>query len=104
MLTTTMQRIVSDLRFSDKNLSATMLALVSDIPVANLTAAMRDRIYLGTDKEKHIYDTMRRCLDVLDAIAPLTIPKGEWTILRDLAASPMTAEEIRDLINKILSK
>ena len=85
-------------------LSATMLAMIADIPPANLTAALRGRIYLGMDAEAELWRLAQRAAAVLDALLPLRLSGGDWQTLKSLIENGRDAEEIRNAILGLLEQ
>ena len=87
---------------TDARLSAAMLAGVARIPSPNLTAAMRNAIYLGSDEELRLWEPAQRCLRVIDSILPLQIARGDSETLRLLVQSGRDLEAIRASILSLL--
>ncbi len=103
MLTTTMLRVVRVLDDAPE-MSATTLALVAGVPPTTLSDALRDKRYLGSEKEARVYTVAKRCADILDALRPLSIPKGDWQTLKTLYESASSPHEISEAITALFEK
>ena len=100
-LSITMGRLKGLLQ-TDARLSAAMLAGVARIPSPNLTAAMRNVIYLSSDEELRLWELAQRCLRVIDSILPLQIARGDSETLRILVRSGRDPESIRNTVLGLL--
>lgn len=102
MLTTTAVRILSVLDGAP-DLSTTTLAMVCGIPPTTLGDALRDKRYLGAERELRVYLVAKRCAEILDALQPLSIPKGSWQTLKDLHDSGRSPKEIQTAITALFN-
>lgn len=69
--------------------------------VATLTSAIRGVRYLGTDAEAMLYTKALRALEILDAMRPLTINKGDGAALKALVENNLSAGDIREAVGKL---
>lgn len=83
-------------------LSASMLAVVADIPKERLSAALRGAYYLGSEREAELLTLANQCVRVLEATLPLRIAPGDGATLRLLVRSGRDAEAIRINILNLL--
>ena len=97
-----MCRILSTLR-SVPELSATTLAMVYGMPPSTLTNAMRDRIQLSSETEAELHTLAIRAAQVLEALRPLAIPKGDWQTLKAICDSQLNEEDIRARVSALVN-
>ena len=83
-------------------LSATVLANVADIPVHQVTGALRGALYLGAEREAELFTLALRTEKVLDAILPLRIAPGDSQTLKLLVQSNRSEDEIRTMVLSLL--
>lgn len=100
-LSTTMGR-VRGLLNRNKLLSASMLAIVLNIPQIRLSAALRGAMYLGAEEESRVWTVANRCVEVLEAILPLTIASGDGHTLKLLVENGRDVEEVRSIAMLLL--
>jgi hypothetical protein len=102
MVSTTMARILGVLRTAP-DLSATTLAMLYGMPPSTLTNAMRERIQLSSEREAELHTLAQRAADILEALRPLSIPKGDWQTLDALVKSEFTPEEISKRVSQLFN-
>ena len=103
MFTSTMVRLLGVLDTAT-DLSSSVLARIAGVPPASLSEALRDCRYLGSEKEAHLLFVAQRCSEILDALRPLAVVKGNWQTLNALYESGKSAEEIRATIIGLFEK
>lgn len=99
----TMSKLQGLLR-RDTRITIATLSQVAGIPLSNLSAALRDPnlVYLGSEKESELWSLAQRCVEVIDALLPLQIPRGDGATLRLLVRSGRDPEAIRNNILNLL--
>jgi hypothetical protein len=85
------------------DMSATTLALLCQMPPSTLTNAMRERGQLTSQKEAELYTVAVRASAILEALRPLSVPKGDWVTLDRLVKSGFTPDEIGKQVSKLFN-
>ena len=100
MLSATMGRVKGLLK--NRALSASMLAIVCDIPQVRLAAALRGTHYTGSEEEARILSLTMRCLKIIEAVLPFTVEAGDGYTLRQIVNNGRDPEEIRQIVMLLL--
>lgn len=102
MLSTTMGRIRS--RLDKAGVTAQTFSAIADIPATTFGRALSGMVYLGAEKENRFDLLSARVVEIVEALAPLSIRNAELESLKHLVESKRTADEIRGLVSQMFSE
>jgi|ERR1700726_650169 hypothetical protein len=98
----TLCRVLTNL--DSAKVSASAFAFVANIPTSTLTAAFRGRLTLKSEAEAQLLDLSVRTAEVVEAIRPFIIERGDWTLLKKLVESEKSADVIRQSVYELFNE
>ena len=85
------------------NISAATLGKLTGISPTSVRDALRDEVYLGSEKESRLREMASRISKFKESMEPLDLPRGV-SDLDALLKSGKTPEEVRGLVDAIFNR
>ncbi len=102
MISTTLARVQSNLNAA--GLSASVFAKIAGVPASSLTESFRGARYAGAQEEARWLTLSVRCLELINALRPLTMEKGAWEPLQMLLEVNKQPQEVRRAIGAVFEE
>jgi hypothetical protein len=102
MITATMARIRTHL--DSAQISAAVMAKLSGVPVSTLKESLQGLHYLGAEKEAELLTLSVRLSEIIEALKPMTLAKGDAESLRALLDGEVNPAQVRQMVSTIFGR